>query len=114
VNEWDILRRAEVELLTSTVRRDAKRVGELLAPDFVEIGRSGKRWDRESIIATLRDEEPQPTPVTDDWEFTALTAGLTLVTYVIRAPDHDSRHSSIWDTTTGSPVLRFHQGTVIA
>jgi len=105
---------AEAELLTSAVRHDPDRVRALLAPDFVEIGRSGQLWDRESVIAALADEAPRPTPATDQWEMTQLTADLVLVTYVVHDLAGDSRHASVWQTDGDQPRLRFHQGTPLA
>ena len=43
-----------------------------------------------------------------------LTPHLTLVTDLFRGPDHESRHSSVWDSTDGQLRLRFHQGTFVA
>ena len=83
-------------------------------PEFVEIGRSGRRWTREEILGALADEDARDTPLVDGWGFQALTDELTLVTYLIHGSDGDSRHSSLWDTSTGVPVMRFHQGTMIS
>ncbi|GGE92519.1 hypothetical protein GCM10011313_14380 [Mycetocola zhadangensis] len=97
----------------------------LLHADFVEIGRSGRRWSREQIVAALADEADTEAlvavadeadaelPATDEWTFTEVSADLTLVTYLLRGPGGVSRHSSLWDTSSGSPVMRFHQGTVV-
>ena len=52
---------AEVALLGSDVRRDSREVDRLLHSDFVEIGRSGRRWTRgEIVVALLAEEESSP------------------------------------------------------
>ncbi len=75
----------EVELLTSSARRDPSRVQMLLHEDFVEIGRSGRRWTRDELVASLGEEGDRPAPETDDWTFSRLSSDLVLVTYRIRA-----------------------------
>jgi hypothetical protein len=67
---------AESELLTSTTRRDSARVRQLLHPDFVEIGRSGRRWTREEIVAALADEDDRTESVTEEWDFMELAPDL--------------------------------------
>lgn len=99
--EPSAIQAAEVELLSSECRRDSQRVRELLHPDFVEIGRSGRRWTRDEIIATLATEGDRDAPATDEWRFIELAPGLDLVTYVIHGANGDSRHSSIWSVNEG-------------
>jgi hypothetical protein len=108
------VRAAEEELLTSATRRNQSRLRQLLHPDFVEIGRSGRRWTRDEIVAALADEDDRGITRTDGWEFVELGPDLTLVTYLIRDADGDSRHSSIWAREEGRLQVRFHQGTHIA
>lgn len=111
--EFSVVRAAEEELLTSSTRHDQSRLLEILHPDFVEIGRSGRRWTRDEIVAALADEAEHGTPSTDEWKFTELGPDFALVTYVIRDINGDSRHSSIWTSTENRMQLLFHQGTFI-
>ncbi|MFC0196426.1 DUF4440 domain-containing protein [Microbacterium arthrosphaerae] len=62
-------RAAEESLLSSPVRRDPNRVRDLLRPDFVEIGRSGRRWSRDEIVATLSSESERAATETHEWHF---------------------------------------------
>ena len=105
-------RAAEEAMLTPELRRDPKRVRELLHPDFVEVGRSGRRWSRDDIATALADEHPLPV-VTDEWETVELAPDLALVTYTITGPGQPSRHSSLWMQSDGRVRLRFHQGTFV-
>lgn len=107
------LRDAELELLDPTTRRDADRVRALLHPDFVEIGGSGRRWTRDEIVDVMSFEPERPAPEADDWDFIPLGADVTLVTYLVTTRDGSTRRSSVWDTSSGAPVMRFHQGTVV-
>lgn len=112
------IRTAELELLASSTRGDAARLRRLLHPEFLEIGRSGRRWTREEIVASLGTEAGRPSPETDEWEFAELAPHLVLVTYRVRSEAADSgplcsRHVSVWDTASGQARLRFHQGTPV-
>ncbi|WP_374110183.1 DUF4440 domain-containing protein [Okibacterium sp. HSC-33S16] len=107
------IRDAELALLSSPVRRSPEQVRAMLHPDFVEIGRSGRRWTRDEIVAALAAAADGETPAVDEWEFVEISGDLTLATYLLRGEDGTSRHSSLWDTSSGSLVMRFHQGTVV-
>ena len=106
------VRDAELALLTTAVRGDRDRSAALLAPDFVEIGRSGRRWTRDEMVAALAQEPARDAPPTSDWQFNELAPGLILVTYVIEG-ERLSRHSSIWSIDDDTVLLRFHQGTIV-
>lgn len=112
--ELDEIRRAEIELLTSAVRRDSARLRELLHPEFVEVGRSGRLWSRDETIAALAHEPDRETPATSEWALHSVAPGFTLVTYVVSRPEGDSRHSSLWVMRGGQLQIRFHQGTFIS
>lgn len=117
-NQVDILRystikAAELALLESDVRGDAERVRRLLAPDFAEIGASGRRWTAEEITGALSNEAPRAAPETSDWLFNELSADLVLVNYRLVTPERVTRRASIWQITDDGPTIRFHQGTVV-
>jgi hypothetical protein len=44
------------QLLDPKVRADAEAVASLLADDFVEIGSSGRTFDKTAIVEELRNE----------------------------------------------------------
>lgn len=46
----------EAELHQPMVRRNGARIRMLLHPDFEEVGRSGRLYTREAIVAALLDE----------------------------------------------------------
>ena len=114
MSKYDAIRAAERELLTSSTRRDGARLRELLHPDFVEIGRSSRRWNRDEIVESLATEDERLTPTAQHWDFVDFSSCLVLVTYRIRSGDVESTHASVWDTSTEPLRIRFHQGTVIS
>lgn len=81
----------------------------LIADDFLEFGRSGRVWTRDSIRELL--EGPQAAPVRiDRFEVVELAEGLAIVTYRTEA----TNRSSIWVRRDDGWRLRFHQGTPTA
>lgn len=88
-------------------------MGELLHPEFIEIGRSGRRWSRDEIIIGLAQQQDRVAPDADDWMFQDVGPALVLVTYRLRSATGISRHASLWDLSGGGPALRYHQGTVV-
>lgn len=79
----------------------------LLADDFIEFGRSGTVWTRDSIAPMLEDG-PVATPAQfDDFVTTRLSDGVVLVTY----RGAFAVRSSIWIRREGRWQMRFHQGT---
>jgi hypothetical protein len=113
VRHNETVRAAELELMTSPTRRNGPRLQTLLHEDFVEIGRSGRRWTRAEMVASLADEGDRSVSDVDEWEFVSLSPDLTLVTYRVRGDHGESRHASIWDLSSEPPQMRFHQSTVV-
>ncbi|MCI9859201.1 GNAT family N-acetyltransferase [Microbacterium proteolyticum] len=104
---------AEERLLDPAVRADADELRRLLADDFTEIGRSGRRWTRDDIIVALAAETTSARPPTiEERESRLLGPETVLLTYLLRADDRVSRRSSVWQ---GDPRPRcvFHQGTAV-
>jgi uncharacterized protein YhfF/GNAT superfamily N-acetyltransferase len=90
----------------------------VLAPDFAEIGASGRRWTRGEILETLHAEPPDASIAIEAFEVAFLGPDLVLATYdaVGTTPDgadRRSRRSSIWLRTDDRWQLRFNQGTPI-
>lgn len=112
------LRALELRLLEPEVRASAAALVELLAPDFIEFGSSGRRYDRPAIIAALRGERSSP-PVERtiaDLAVRSLAEDVALVTYRVARRAGDARsevflRSSIWRRSEGRWQMVFHQGT---
>lgn len=111
------LRELETELHRPEVRRDASRLEELLHESFVEIGRSGRLYDRAAIVELLLNETSAPKVDARDFALDEIADGVALLTYRSAHVDDSgkmTRHSlraSLWQRTERGWRVRFHQGT---
>jgi len=78
----------------------------LIADDFVEFGRSGRTWTRDSFRAGLEGQPGAPVPI-DQFEVARLADAVALVTW----RGAMANRSSIWAHRYGRWQVRFHQGT---
>lgn len=78
----------------------------LIADDFVEFGRSGRVWTRDSIRELLEGPPTAAVPI-DRFEVARLADSVALVTY----RGAMANRSSVWVRRDGRWQLRFHQGT---
>lgn len=105
----------EEALLSPRVRSSARLLEELLAPDFTEIGQSGRRWDRAEIISALVDDtSPAPTATVIDREARTLSDDTVLLTYRLDFGGRQSWRTSLWRQVSGSAQCFYHQGTAIS
>jgi hypothetical protein len=114
------LRELEVELHHPGVRCDPQRLEQLLHPEFHEVGRSGRAYDRETVIRYLSSRPALPAVESDRFGLVDLGPDAALLTYrstlaaaQTGVPEHTHR-SSIWIKTDGRWQLRYHQGTAAA
>ena len=111
----DQLRALEERLLQPEVRRARAELTALLDEDFVEIGASGRRYDRAAIIAALAaDAAPGRVTLAD---FSARALAPDLVQLVFRTvrdgdPPRAAWRSSLWRRRDGRWRMLFHQGTL--
>jgi hypothetical protein len=111
VADVDTLRQLEESLWQSSTRFDRAYMETVLAPDFVEFGRSGRAYYRAACL-----DLPA-------WQFDAelrqmqvrfLHPDIALITYVSvvahEAIEYANR-SSLWSRTGSGWLLCFHQGT---
>src|SRR5687767_12644996 len=108
------LERLEEELWREETRFDKKRMMEIISPDFLEFGRSGRIYRREDSLAVPRQSIDAVLPL-PAFEARLLHPDIAQVTYN-SAVTYDgviqhARRSSIWSRTPTGWVLRFHQGT---
>jgi len=111
------LRRLEESLWQPDVRFSVPKMKALLADDFVEIGASGRLYDRAATLAAPAVAFEAELPLAE-FAVRALSIDIAQVTYLsadTRAGElHRARRSSIWSRTHGGWRLRFHQGTPTA
>lgn len=113
----DELRLLEEALLTPAVRGDSARLDRLFAADFLEIGSSGRVFDKATAIASLAAlREGAPPVALVDFQLRLLTPTVALAVYrVVARPASGeaswSLRSSVWVQRGGRWQLAFHQGT---
>jgi hypothetical protein len=79
-----LIRRLEEALLAPEVRKSSAQIAALLADEFVEIGSSGRIYDKDQIIGQLQQESGEESLRTvSDFTARELADGLILVTYRI-------------------------------
>jgi hypothetical protein len=88
----------------------------LLAPEFWEVGASGKRYSRTFVLNTL--EQRQQNPVEEVWHATdyhlqRIVEQHFLLTYTLHQPTRISQRASLWWQTEMGWKLLYHQGTVV-
>jgi hypothetical protein len=88
------------------------------APDFWEVGASGRRYSREFILRTLGSH-----PLCDadsagwqcsDFALRKLGPDTFLLTYTLLQVDRLTRRATIWQRSSDGWRILYHQGTVIA
>jgi hypothetical protein len=109
------LRELEVSLWRAATRFDGAYMERVLAPDFVEFGRSGRVYARADTLAVpAQDIDATLT----DMAFRAIAPGVALVTYRTHVREGEEllvgNRASLWSRTDGEWRLRFHQGTPVA
>ena len=100
----------ERSLLTDEVRSDPAAVAALLDPGWSEVGRSGRLWTRDDMLAAVG---PLPEPVElEVLGVDRVADGVLLLRWrsVSRSGDSVLR-SSLWVRTRGGWRQRHHQGT---
>ncbi|WP_022873671.1 nuclear transport factor 2 family protein [Nesterenkonia alba] len=106
---------SELRLLDPRVRSEPSVMGELLAPEFHEIGQSGTHWSRDQILRVVSaEDESGLTPVFSEQRADVLAPGLVLLTYFLEFGERRSRRSSLWRIRPESSLMLFHQGTPVA
>ncbi len=114
------LQMLEVELHHPGVRCSRERLEQLLHPEFHEVGRSGRAYDRSTIVNYLATQQAHPVVASDAFAVTELAPGVALLTYRSAHIEADNKlvnhtlRSSVWLRTTVGWQLRYHQGTPAA
>ncbi|MFE1383626.1 DUF4440 domain-containing protein [Streptomyces sp. NPDC058740] len=107
----------ELQLLSPAGRSSRALAERLLDPEFVEVGASGRRWDRQEMLSALpvmqgaADDGPQYVPY--EMTGTALAPGLVHLTFETVIDGRRARRSSIWrkqDEESGWRMY-YHQAT---
>ncbi len=112
----DGLQQLEESLWIAHTRFDNAYMEQILSPEFVEFGRSGKVYGREETLSAAYHDIRCMFPLK---HFTAdcIETNVFLVTYVSESFSEGevfvANRSSIWIKTPQGWRLRFHQGTPV-
>jgi hypothetical protein len=107
----------ETELHRIETRRNTGRLDQLLHPDFVEYGRSGRRYSRREVLEEFADGGEMAPVKATSFEFVEPGPGVVLLTYrsTHLGPAgerfRETLRSSVWVETATGWRMRFHQGT---
>jgi hypothetical protein len=114
------LQSLEVELHHPGVRCSRERLEFLLHPEFHEVGRSGRTYNRETVVSHLAAQRVHPVVASDSFTLSELGPGAVLLTYRSAHVEAEGRlvnhtlRSSVWLKTVAGWQLRYHQGTPAA
>lgn len=121
---FELICHLEVSLHQASTRRSAQLLQQLLHDEFLEIGRSGERYDKTQTVAALINEDVEAITAYS-FQLALLTKDCALLTYRSEVIDSDGRaakktlRSSIWQRSHICAnhqecwQLRFHQGTPV-
>ncbi|MFN7930485.1 MAG: DUF4440 domain-containing protein [Blastocatellia bacterium] len=114
----DVLRTLEERLLQAEVRQSATELAALLADDFLEVGSSGRLYNKQQVLAAVPHEAPSSISL-HDFRSKVFSPQMVLVMYRATRVDStmattvQSQRSSLWQWLEGRWQLVFHQGTPI-
>jgi hypothetical protein len=104
--------RLERELQTPACRRDRARVSALLADDFIEVGASGRVWDRAATLDLL-GAESGPVIEVHDLTGQVIADGLVMARWDSARGGRRARRTSLWRRDPAGWRLVHHQGTLL-
>lgn len=107
---FDLIKQLELELSDPSTRKDNKRVAELIADDFQEVGSSGRLFSKSEIMQELAEEEGVEFSV-QGFRFVALSEKCVLVRYETVMQEKHAHRSSIWVLRNNAWQIIHHQGT---
>lgn len=90
----------------------------LMAPDYWEVGASGRRYGRAFILQMLADNPPIDA-TTARWRLSGqalrrLSPDTFLLTYTLRQEARLTRRSTLWHSTPTGWQILYHQGTLVS
>lgn len=88
----------------------------LVAPEFWEVGASGRRYSREFALEALRSrprESSEQAWRTSAFHVAEVATEIFLLTYTLHQPGRDTRRATLWRRAAGRWQAVYHQGTVV-
>ncbi len=88
------------------------------APEYWEVGASGRRYSRDFILRTLEQHPPANAGAlgwrSEDHGLRRLGRDTYLFTYTLHQGERITRRSTIWQHTPGGWHILYHQGTIVS
>ncbi|MFI2763613.1 DUF4440 domain-containing protein [Streptomyces echinatus] len=118
-NEVEEAIKGELRLIDPSVRTSRAEARQLLDPEFVEVGASGRRWSYEDMLAELPEmpgnSDQGPRYVPSDMTGVVLAPGVVHLTYETTIEGRRARRSSLWRRSEEGTGWRmyYHQATPV-
>ena len=117
-NLLQLLIELETSLHSETVRKSKDKLSELLHGEFIEIGASGKVYDKNHIIESLPKESALKLRATD-FKLRELSPEIQQLTYNLESSTggNSTRYtlrSSLWKNNNDKWQIIFHQGAALS
>lgn len=112
MEEYELLRKLEIELVQPATRRNVTRFSELIDDGFEEFGSSGKSYRKQDILDLLPKENKAHYKLSN-FEFKTLSKDCILVKYKSISNGTTALRSSIWINNSGNWQMLHHQATVV-
>jgi hypothetical protein len=95
----------------------AEDFARMMAPDYWEVGASGRRYSRDFILETLARTPPVNAAIANwqlyDTQCRRLSETTYLLTYTLHQGERRTRRATIWQCTPTGWQILYHQGTII-
>ena len=93
-----------------------QRFEELVAPEFWEVGASGRRYSREYALSVLISRQHNPAEhawKTSESHVFEVAPDNYLLTYTLQQPGRITRRTTLWRRVGANWKAVYHQGTVV-
>ncbi|HAU0263900.1 TPA: DUF4440 domain-containing protein [Legionella pneumophila] len=108
--EHQLIYELEISLLTPDVRKSTVQLKQLISDEFIEYGASGLIYNKNDLLDSLPEEEPQSYLV-NNFSVLELSPEVMLATYKVTVASKSSLRSSLWQYKHNRWQMVFHQGT---
>lgn len=112
-SDFDYIKNLEENLHNPATRSDIIFMNNILSDEFVEIGQSGKFYDKKKVIKTLTVESKHTQYSLSDFNIKVLSPDVVLTLYRVDVNESKSMRSSIWKKLDSKWTMVFHQGTAL-
>ena len=115
-NIFETLQRLEPVFHAACPQATVADFERLVAADFWEVGASGRIYDRQFALDTLKNRPAMPSAEmwqTSDYALKVLSEHTFMLTYTLRQPWRTTRRMTIWQQQDTQWQALYHQGTTV-